>query len=889
MQRSVVEKNKIVGSSAKLAEVVDLIVKLADTPTNILITGESGTGKELAAHLLHDNSTRSAKPLIDINCAAIPETLLESELFGIEKGVATGVERREGKIELSAGGSLFLDEIGDMSLGAQAKLLRVLQERCLKRVGGKNDISVDLRIIAATNKDLLSEITKGKFREDLYYRINEVNIKMPSLREIREDIPHLVEYFLNALCHELNMKTMRFSDSSLDRLSNYSWPGNIRELKNEVKRSALLADGNIIEERDLSPDILDFFKKMKTTKGLVSDGQSLPQAVEQLEIHMIKEALKSCRGNRVKASQVLGISRQGLIKKISRYGIGDESAAKKKISDRLIKSHKSSFVGREKEIKEIKELIKSRKSPYYVLFIHGIGGIGKTTMIRELINSLDSKVSSTFMDCREIEPTENGFLSAFGREFKVKGPKITLDRVIKGLNKTKGRTVLVLDTYETFGLMDTWLRKVFIPSLPESCLTIIIGRHAPNNSWFTSSGLGTLIKSIELEELSYEDSIKFLMQRGLTTEKSENTYSFARGHPMALELAANSVASKPTRNITYKSFPNIIHQLTQDFLLGLNTKTRKTLESLSIVRRYDDALLKRLLNEDYEEGIFDELLELPFINLTGEGCLMHDMVRETIARELSLRDPKRYKDSKKAAWVYLNEQSLMKHGESLWQATADLLYTIENPVVRDAFFPKGAVEYVVEPLSQENEEDVIDIARESEPGKPAEIIENWLKYYPEHFSVVKNITGEVEAFFILSEPKHIDFRHLSDDSILEVWFKHMESNPLDASDKTLFLRRWLSRGHGEGLCPAQGASWLDVKRNYMELRPNLKRLYTTLVDIENYAPVVIPLGFSLLEDTEINLEQTTYYSAMLDFGHQSVDGWLRKLIGVELGMSSNIN
>ncbi len=884
MQRSAVEKNKIIGSSAKLSEVVDLILKIADTPTNILITGESGTGKELAASLLHEKSSRSDKPFMDINCAAIPETLLESELFGIEKGVATGVERREGKIELSAGGSLFLDEIGDMSLGAQAKLLRVLQERSLKRVGGKSDIAVDLRIIAATNKDLLSEIKKGKFREDLYYRINEVHIKMPSLREIREDIPSLSEHFLHSLCHELNMNTLRFSDSVLDRLSSYSWPGNIRELKNEVKRAALLADGHIIEERDLSPDILNFFKNKDASQGLVSEATSLPRAVEELEIQMIKQALKSCQGNRVKASQMLGISRQGLIKKISRYRIDQGSSQKKKISDRLLKSSKRSFVGRANEIKEIKDLIKSKKSTYYVLFIHGIGGIGKTSMVKELLNSLDAKVSTIYLDCRDIEPTENGFLTSLGNELNLKSTRITVERVLKSLEKRKERTLLVLDTYETFGLMDTWLRKTFIPSLPENFLTIIIGRHPPNNSWFTSSGLGTLIKSIELEELSYEDAINFLILRGLTSEEAEKTYSFARGHPMALELAANSVSSKPTRDISYKSFPNIIHQLTQDFLLGLDKKTRKTLESLSLVRRYDDTLLKHLLNEDYEEGIFDNLLELPFVSLTGEGCLIHDIVRETIARELSLRDPKRYKDSKKAAWVYLNEQSLAKHGESLWQATADLLYTIENPVVRDAFFPKGAMGYVVEPLSHEDKEHVIDIVRESESGEPADIIENWLTYYPGSFSVVKDITGEVEAFFILCEPNEIDRSPLSEDKILDVWFKHLESNPLDSTDKALFLRRWLSRGHGEGLCPAQGASWLDVKRNYMELRPKLKRLYTTLTDLENYKPVVLPLGFSLLDSSEIELEETTYYSAIIDFGPDSVDGWLRKLIGLELGI-----
>ena len=886
MVDSIKNDYQIVGSSTKLNEVVDLILKIADTPTNILITGESGTGKELAARLLHERSRRSNKSFVDINCAAIPETLLESELFGIEKGVATGVEKREGKIELSAGGSLFLDEIGDMSLGAQAKLLRVLQERSLSRVGGKKGINVDLRIIAATNKDLLSEIKKSRFREDLYYRINEVHIKMPSLREIREDIPIMAKHFLDLVSRELGMPNIAFSDPTLDRLSNYNWPGNIRELKNEVKRSAVLSNGEIIEERDLSTELLNFFKK-KSSTTLSKSNTTMPEAVKQLEIRMIKDALNLTNGNKVKASNILGISRQGLIKKIKRYGLEDKESKTKKISDRLLKSNKSSFVGRHAEISELKSLIKSNKAEYYVFFVHGIGGIGKTSMVKELLNSLDGKTNSLFLDCRNIEPTEAGFLNALGKELKIRGHKISLQQVVNKLRKTSNRTVLVLDTYETFGLMDTWLRKEFIPSLQENILTVIIGRHAPNSAWFTSSGLGTLIKTIELEELSFEDSVKFLVQKGLTSKESENIYSFARGHPMALELAAKSVVSKPTRDITYKSFPNIIHQLTQDFLLGLDTRTRETLERVSIIRRYDDTFLKYLLGNGYEAEIFDDLLELPFINLSGEGCLVHDIVRETIARELSIKDPQRYRDYKKAAWVYLDRQSHVEQRESLWQATADLLYTIENPVVRDAFFPKGATSYVVEPLVQENEKDVINIASESEAGRPSRIIESWLKHYPESFSVVKNVAGQVEAFFILSKPENIDLDKLSNDPIAEIWHKHLESVPLDSTDKVLYLRRWLSRGHGEALCAAQGASWLDVKRNYMELRPNLKRLYTTLVDVENYAPVVIPLGFNLIEGSELDLDGTTYYSAVLEFGPESIDGWLRRLIGVELGISDS--
>ncbi|HSE84314.1 MAG TPA: sigma-54 dependent transcriptional regulator, partial [Thermodesulfobacteriota bacterium] len=228
----------IIGKSPRIQEIIKLIEKVSDTPLNVLITGESGTGKELAARTIHSNSSRCDKPFVAINCAALPESLLESELFGIEKGVATGVERRAGKIEMANGGTLFLDEIGDMSLSAQTKLLRVLQERKLERIGGRSTIEVDVRVLAATNKDLQKEIEKGNFREDLYYRLNVVHINMPSLREIKEDIPLIARHLLSSFVNELGRDPLSFSPKAMNTLVNYNWPGNVRELENEIKRAA---------------------------------------------------------------------------------------------------------------------------------------------------------------------------------------------------------------------------------------------------------------------------------------------------------------------------------------------------------------------------------------------------------------------------------------------------------------------------------------------------------------------------------------------------------------------------------------------------------------------------------------------------------------------------
>lgn len=245
----------ILGRSPQIQNTVRLIEQISDSSVNVLITGESGTGKELIAKTIHYNSQRTRNPFVALNCAALPESLVESELFEIEKGVATGVERRVGKFEMANGGTLFLDEIGDLSLSAQAKILRVLQEGVVEHVGGRKEIPVDIRVIAATNKDLESEIKKGNFRKDLYYRLKVIHIQMPALREIPEDIPVLANHFLDKYCREMGKEPKRLSPKALRYLMSYSWPGNVRELENNIKRILVLTPRRVITEEDLPEDI----------------------------------------------------------------------------------------------------------------------------------------------------------------------------------------------------------------------------------------------------------------------------------------------------------------------------------------------------------------------------------------------------------------------------------------------------------------------------------------------------------------------------------------------------------------------------------------------------------------------------------------------------------
>jgi DNA-binding NtrC family response regulator len=315
----------ILGTNAKINDIRAIIEKTAETNVSVLITGENGTGKELSARAVHYMSPRRTKVFVAVNCAALPEPLVESELFGIEKGVATGVERRVGRIESANGGTLFLDEIGDLSLTAQAKLLRVLQEREVEWVGGRKPIPVDIRLIAATNKDLKEEIKQNRFRQDLFFRLNVIHIRMPALREIRSDIPLLATHFLRKYSKEMGRDLQSVSQDAMKALMAYHWPGNVRELENEIKRAVVLASGKEIQVQDLSDPIREERLAVADADSPKKSGekQTLKDRVTTLEIQMIRDAMGQTESDRRRAAKILGLSHQGLINKLKRYGLED--------------------------------------------------------------------------------------------------------------------------------------------------------------------------------------------------------------------------------------------------------------------------------------------------------------------------------------------------------------------------------------------------------------------------------------------------------------------------------------------------------------------------------------------------------------------------------------
>jgi len=307
---------KIVGQSEAMKEIALLIQQVAKTGATVLITGESGTGKEVAAVEIHQASNRADKPFVAVNCAALPEQLLESELFGHEKGAFTGAtSKKKGRFEIADKGTLFLDESGEMPLSMQAKLLRVLQERCFERVGGTETIHVDVRVIATTNVDLIKAISNGAFREDLYYRLNVMHIVMPPLRSRKEDIPLLVNHFLEKFDPS---RSKKISAEAMKILTRYNWPGNIRELQNVIERALIVCQGTEIQPVHFPKELLNSLEETsKPMINLTEGGFSL----EELEKHLILKALEKHNNNQTKVAKYLGISRPTLLYRLKKYGI----------------------------------------------------------------------------------------------------------------------------------------------------------------------------------------------------------------------------------------------------------------------------------------------------------------------------------------------------------------------------------------------------------------------------------------------------------------------------------------------------------------------------------------------------------------------------------------
>jgi hypothetical protein len=548
----------------------------------------------------------------------------------------------------------------------------------------------------------------------------------------------------------------------------------------------------------------------------------------------------------------------------------------------LARQAREEFIGRAGELATLRATLGADGAR--IIHVHGIVGIGKSALLARF--AADAQAAGAVvvrLDCRRIEPTAAGFLHALGEAI---GGDAEVDALAQRLGALGATVVLALDTYEVFRLMDTWLRQVFVPTLTDNVRVVLCGRERPFAAWHAMPGGGRLVQSIALAPLGEREAVQLLDRLGVDGDEAARVARFTHGHPLALRLAAAACAERPGLALEQAPLQHALDELTRMFLADVgDAPTRRILEGAAVTRRITIALLRELFPEFAPQDAYDRLQRLPFVDGANDGLVLHDAVREAIARSLRARDPARYLDCRRTAWRHLRAETATAGGGELWRYTADMLYLIENPVVREAFFPSGTLHLAVEPARRHDDEAVRRIICRHEGTRAATVLLSWWHRLPDAFSVVRGRDGSVVGLCCKLATEGDGPHWLHQDPVAARWQAHLARHPLAPRERALLCRRWLSLADGEAPCDVQAAIWLDLKRTYMEMRPALRRVYLTVRDLPTYAPVAQRLGFIVLAEHEVELDGTTYHSAMLDFGADSVDGWLAELAAAELGIA----
>ena len=520
------------------------------------------------------------------------------------------------------------------------------------------------------------------------------------------------------------------------------------------------------------------------------------------------------------------------------------------------------LVGRDEQLAALTALLESDPLAL-IAFVHGIAGIGKTALLRAFTLEAAARGARVLeLDCRTIEPTERGFLQALGD---------TLD-------DTDTRTVIALDNYEVFRLLDTWLRRDFVPALPDAARVIFCGREPPVAAWFTTPELDELVEVVPLGPLADEDAERLLVDLGASARLNRTL----RGHPLAIKLAAATL--RESDELEEVAAQGAIDALARVYLEDVEPATRRALEAASVVRRVTRSVMEAMLGEP---DAVDALADLPFVEPRADGLVVHDAVRSAIDASFRSTDPDRYRAYRRAAWRQLREEVRHAADSELWRYTADMLFIIENPVVREAFFPSAMQPLAVEAARPEDGSAIERIVGRHEGPEEGALIAAWWKTAPESFSVVRDNDGAVRSFFILLDNGTM-LPPAVEDPVVRQWVEHLREERIARGDPVLGLRRWLDVDRGEDPCASQAACWLDVKRTYMALRPNLRRIYVTVTGVPTYWPTVEKLGFRPIAETPVELDDGAYASVFLDFGPGSVDGWLAGLVAAELGLEPRL-
>jgi hypothetical protein len=483
------------------------------------------------------------------------------------------------------------------------------------------------------------------------------------------------------------------------------------------------------------------------------------------------------------------------------------------------------------------------------------------------------------IDGRDIEPTERGVLGELSR---LAGEDLnSCDAVAQWLRRFD-RVLLVVDDVDALRLLDAWLWRSLLPSLPDNVDTVFTGRHVPVPAWFQIS-LSASPVTLELQPLPDADAIALLRAVGLDSNSAIRVNRVARGYPLALMLAASCYHFIDDLDFHETAELRITDQLAQKFLAEISdTTVREALECSSIVRVIDVSLLQAMLPGANAARTFEQLRTLALVKTARDGVVLHEAIRGAIARNLRVTDPQRFLAYRRKSWTYVTRELKSAPPSEFWRYTADLLFILETPVIREAFFPSGARHLVVEPARETDASAILALARRHDGSDAARALERWLARVPQAFTVVRDQQAKLVGYYVLADATEITDDLVRDDAVLQQWLTHLKNEPMLACESALFLRRWHSEGDREAPCAAQAACWLDIKRTYMAKRPALRRVYLTLRDLAPYEAAATELTFTVLSDA-VTLDSDVYRTALLDMGPQSVDGWLASLAAAQLG------
>lgn len=548
------------------------------------------------------------------------------------------------------------------------------------------------------------------------------------------------------------------------------------------------------------------------------------------------------------------------------------------VIDRIVEDE---VIGREVELARLRSLLEA-EGPR-VAHLHGVAGIGKTALLRRFVRETAGEAACWWLDCRDFEPTPEGCVGALAQAAGIEAEG--LPALLEALAGRAPLGIVVLDSVEAWRLLDTWLCHRLAPRLPDSLCLVLCGRHRPSMSWVAGERLPPPL-DLPLAPLADEAAGRLLTRLGLAPAQAAEAARWLHGHPLAIRLAATTLQGRPDHRLTDASLQRVMDELTERYLADADDGRRRLLEGAAVVRRVTVPLLQALFPDLEAEPAYATLHRLDVTEASPDGLALHDAVKEPVAHTLRARDPERFLDYRRRAWQALTRRAAATGSSELWRYTADMLYLIENPVVREAFFPSGAQARVVEPARPAHGAALERIVATHEGEAGGRALLRWWRCHPEAFVVVRDEAGACRGFCCRFDPARVAPECLADDPVTASWQAHLAAEPLPEGRRALFIRRWLGESAGERPGDVQAAAWLDLKRTYMEMRPSLARVYLTVTDLAPYAAVAATLGFRHLATHDVRLDGRDHATAVLDFGAGSVDDWLARLAAAELGLGT---